>query len=291
MKYDPSSSHSPFVEAIVDPNDPNIEDFPIDRASILQRLQETQRRMAEDETHFEGPPKSPVIDGYDHSERLDLPSTSPNMLGRSDERSGSLDSIQEVEDHDHPDEVLASLPESAVTSKNQGVFASNEARKPSVDVQEVSDPESPPAPRSVDAPSSIEMPSKPTDATHEITPKTDAGPSIVVSPATPGLAQLKEPITAPKEPPVVEEENSQNVLKHRKQVSEESTTTAKSSAVEVEVERNSRKQVSPVQDRAPTPTSMSKEKSQNFFTNFLRLFFVEWIGGFFSKLCGGRGNA
>lgn len=77
--------------------------------------------------------------------------------------------------------------------------------------------------------------------------------------------------------------------------------TAKSTAVENETDdtqvKSRKRQVSPTRgpERPATPTSMrspSKDihevKERNIFKAFFRVVFVEWIGGLFLRLCGGR---
>lgn len=45
----------------IDFNDPSIQLFPTDRASIMAKLKEIQERLPEDEAHFEGVPQSPIV--------------------------------------------------------------------------------------------------------------------------------------------------------------------------------------------------------------------------------------
>jgi hypothetical protein len=308
-------AHSPFKETsqfrqeLYDPNDPHFEEFPSDRVSILAKLRETQRYMAEDETNVDTIPPSPVVGANLPAERLDLPSPSPNMLARSDERSLSLDSIPEGDDY--LEEVLANIPNTGDKSidgeafEGIGIGERNLERKMSVDVHEVA-PESPHivqenaeaeekvTPGSIELPPRILGDGEELNGPRQITPET--GPSIVVSPATPGLSvkHTNSPVDIAKIA-AIEEENGRTQLKSRKSTDVASTSTdiGKSTATESGI--TPRTQVSPTSERTLTPTSirsMPKEaNSKNFLTNFFKILFVDWIGGFFVKLFGGHRNA
>lgn len=73
------------------------------------------------------------------------------------------------------------------------------------------------------------------------------------------------------------------------------TDTAKSTGIEDEngpTQLKSRRQPSPERTERPTPPSSIRSagkdaKSQNFLKAFWRVFFVDWIGGWIVRLCGG----
>ena len=293
-----------YEEAVIDPNDPTLEEFPSERLSILERMRTVETRLSEDQTAVDGVPPSPIVGANCHPERLDLPAPSPALLAH--EQSPSLDSI--AEEHDHTEEALPSLPSAADLTKAAGeaLLARSDdgerddlptkkpvlSREPSVEVKEVT-PESPP-PETVDQPTdgvyaegshtvtSLETPFVVSDRqlghdTEEVRQidTGDEGPNVVVTPATPG-SSLKTRKSDPFE-------NSQSV------------DTAKASAIEEENGRSqlkSRKQPSPVAERPLTPNSMRSggkdAKSRNFLKAFWRVVFVEWIGGIIMRLCGGR---
>ncbi|EPE28643.1 hypothetical protein GLAREA_09764 [Glarea lozoyensis ATCC 20868] len=74
----------------------------------------------------------------------------------------------------------------------------------------------------------------------------------------------------------------------------ESSATSTNEGNSELVSRKKQKAVSPTADRPLTPNSMpsNKEvKSRNFLKAFWRVVFVDWIGGFITRLCGGRRDA
>lgn len=309
-EYEGTGPRDPYADMVIDENDPSLEEFPRERAAILEQVRSCQRRLSEDETTIDGIPPSPVVGSNGNSERHDLPIPSPNMLARHVDRSPSLDSIQE--EHGHREELLSELPKAMTppnnvpdfegvgnSSNTNGISAENE-RKTSVDVQEVG-PESPPngvvepaageAEEHTDAEGVTQMPSIPN--IEDIKPKEPApfvedsgpvddktpreivspeeGPNIMVSPATPG-SSLNTKKSDPFDQPA-------------------KVDTAKASAIEEENGRTNLKSRKPIVERPITPTSMRSQgkdaKSKNFLKAYLHLFFVEWIGGLIMRLCGG----
>jgi len=246
-EYKPEQS--PYRETY-DPNDPNIEIFPTDRAAILAKLRETQRYLSEDETKVDSIPPSPVVGAIHHPERVEL---SPNMFARSKERASSLGSIPEGDDY--REEMLASVPDTANKSKDTEVFEGVEngeqkrERKTSVSTVEVS-PDSPPTTATAEehiAPGTIEMPPTPfvegenIDGPREITP--EIGPSIVVSPATPGPSVKTSELVDPAKAAAIEKENGRTELKSRKSTESASTSTDTGKTTAVESGMTSRKLV------------------------------------------------
>ncbi|KAG0647618.1 hypothetical protein D0Z07_6849 [Hyphodiscus hymeniophilus] len=291
-------------ESAIDFDDPSLEDFPSERNAILEQVRDSQRRMPEDQTAVEGIPPSPVVGGRNYPDNQDLPSPSPDLLTKDD--SPSLDSIPEDGEEGYREELLSALPEGTNLNLSNGEPRLSEGgseeqdipfqkdRKASVDVQEVL--ETPPRHQSV--PTVIDNPTMDGSYTEpepkklpatlfiqgesgplrreepkkkEIVPSEEA-PSITVQLATPG-SSLKIIPTDPFSKPI---------------------DSAKATAIEEENGRSqltSRKQTQPSPERALTPTSMRSAgkdaKSKNFLKAFWRVVFVEWIGGFILRLCGG----
>lgn len=259
--------------------------------------------MSEDETSIEGIPPSPVVGANYHPERLDLPSPSPNILARHEDRSPSLGSIPEEGGHR---ELLSELPKALITPKSvpdfEGVGSSlivngTDGRETSVEVEEVGAESPPPGPvepidskaeEHTDEQGVTQMPAIPLpieepapfveensvkiddESTREIVTPVE-GPNITIQPATPGSSL-----------------NSKRADPFIKSIA---VDTAKATAIEEENGRTtlkSRKAPSPTTDRPRTPNSMRSEpNSKNFLKVFLNLVFVEWIGGLIMRLCGG----
>jgi len=274
---EPATDHrdSPFEEVTYDPNDPNIEEFPINREAIFERIRRTSRNLKEDETSVDLEPQSPVIGSSYHSENLNLHVPSPHMLpAKHDERSPSLNSIPE--EHDTLiGEVIASLPEAIEQPKSEdslevrsGAESPVSTKSPSIELSEHE--------RKHISPNSTELPETPFaegdskrlggDGAQDVDSES---PSIVVSPATPGPSNPTQNIDTAKAT-AIESENGQPQLKHRK----ESTQTI---------------------SRSLTPPSskqsINNDKSSNAIKKFFNLVFVEWLGGFITRLCGGGRNS
>jgi hypothetical protein len=309
-RYEPTKSRLSIQEAVVyDFDDPSLEPFPTERIAIFEHIRKCEARLPEDEVRIEGIPPSPVVGTRKQPERIEVPSASPGLL--ITEPSPSLDSIPEDGEEGYREEMLAALSkgtnlnssngepqmESGTEEKQKPV---QEARQPSVDVQEVT--QTPPSQHadSTETPPNFDITSmdgsymEPGRVKLPVTPfvhdnskqlgepeqepgmkdavTPEEGPQITVQPATPG-SSLKTTTTNPFEKPV---------------------NAAKSSALEEQTGRSqlaSRKPAAPSPERPLTPTSIRSAgkdvKSRNFLKAFWRVVFVEWIGGFIIRLCGG----
>jgi len=293
LEYKPP--YDPYNEEF-DPNDPTIEEFPCERKAILEAVRSTARRLSEDQVSFEGVPHSPVVGANYHPERLDLPSPSPNILAKNDERSPSLDSIPE--EHGYQEELLATLPTAMEQLKEKpdyegvgnGTAEEFKGDNSAIHAKESSGLSEGQMDGSFISPNPVQLPVTPfvhdnskqlgepdTDSIPEIqqiaTPPD--GPSIVVQPATPGTSLL-------------------NRVSDRSDPFNGPIDAAKASAIEEENGRKqltSRKSVKPNEERPLTPTSMRSAgkdaNSKNFLKSFLKIVFVDWIGGLIMRLCGG----
>jgi hypothetical protein len=304
---EPVKSKPSIEEAAIDYDDPLLEEFPSERHAILERVRTSQTRLAEDQTTFDAIPPSPVIGANYHTERMELPSPSSNIVALSQERSPSLDSIPEAGEEGYREEVLPPLPEGTCLTLNNGephlsqgssedeeLPVQKAERKPSIDVQEVPETATSLEPESAQTTTNSDKPKldgsymEPEPAKMPATPNSkqlgdqeeqvkeivtpEEGPHITVQPATPG-SSLKTTATDPFNKPI---------------------DTAKATAIEEENDRSqltSRKLAAPSPERPLTPTSMRSAgkdaKSRNFLKAFWRVVFVEWIGGFIMRLCGG----
>lgn len=306
---EPAKPKLSIQESAIDYDDPLLEEFPSERNAVLERVRTSQSRLAEDQTSVDGIPPSPVVGSNHHPERMELPTPSPGLLAQ--ERSPSLDSIPEDGEEGYREEVLSFLPEGTNLNMNNGAphisqrtseddeVPAQEAREPSVDVQEV--PETPPS-HQLESPQTITSSDNPTmDGAYmepepvrlPVTPfvhdhskqlgeqeqlvkevvSPEEGPQITLQPATPG-SSLKTTATDPLNRPI---------------------DTAKGTAIDEENDRSqltSRKPAPPSPERPLTPTSMRSAgkdtKSKSFLKAFWRVVFVEWIGGFIMRLCGGN---
>ena len=306
----PVKSKLSIQETAIDFDDPSLEDFPTERRAILEHFRHSQNRLPEDQTNVEGIPPSPVVGSRPHPdfEHADIPLVSPNLLNT--DRSPSLKSIPEDAEEGYRENVLSAFPEGTNLNLTNGEPHNNEiiieeeespvqdTGNPTVDVQEVSETppnyklepteiapfnDNPTMDGSYMEPEPARLPVAPfileddgkvgeqEPLTKEIVTPNDS-PNITVQPATPG-SSLMTPTTDPFSEPI---------------------DTAKSTAIEQENGRTkmiSRKQPAPSPERSLTPTSMRSAgkdaKSRNFLKAFWRVVFVEWIGGFIMRLCGG----
>jgi len=295
--YEARGYRDPFEQSVIDYNDPSIVVFPSSREAILEQVRDCQRRLPEDPVMVDKVPLSPVI-GSDRYPERELPSPSPNMLPKHDDRSPSLDSIPE-EDR-YQEEIIAALPRAFDQPKFDADYdgvggEDKDTRVSGVDVQEV------------EAPSDIVKSTVPPkqqqelDGSHISPPQTDVPPTPFVQDDNKQLGEdgaTPKKIVMPAQGPsiTVLPATPGSSLKNRGSESySKPIDTAKASAIEEENGRGhltSRKQPSPIPERPLTPTSMRGKdaKSKNFLKAFLNLVFVEWIGGLLMRLCGGGRN-
>ncbi|KAI6247173.1 hypothetical protein HI914_05023 [Erysiphe necator] len=99
----------------LDLNDPSIELFPTDRASILAKLKEIQERLPEDEAHFESLPKPSVVLPEDWSMN-DFDTVSPKIF--NSQLTKSLQPITEEEDSKSQD----SHSQEAITQEKSSIY-------------------------------------------------------------------------------------------------------------------------------------------------------------------------
>lgn len=294
-------------ETEIDYDDPLLEEFPSERGAILARFRTSQSRLPEDETSLDGVAPSPVVRANYLSDRMEVPSPTPGLRG--EERSPSLDSIPEGGEEGYREAVLSSLPSgtnlnlnngephlSQGTNKDESLPLQKELpRKTNVHVHKVEDtptlkPETTQTSTNDDPDldrANTALPAIPNVSDHgkrlgkrgeqnnQPIVNPEDGPEITIQPATPG-SSLNTTTTNP---------------------SNKLVDTAKATAIDAENGRfklTSRKPVPAPAERPLTPTSMRSAgkdaKSRNFLKAFWRVVFVEWIGGFIVRLCGGSRN-
>ncbi|GAB7348777.1 hypothetical protein MBLNU459_g7502t1 [Dothideomycetes sp. NU459] len=108
VRSNSSASFASYRSRHVDPddiNDPSLEKFPTDQASIMAHLQRTETRLPEDETSFEGTPSSPSMAssrsfGAETSPAVSIP---VEMIPLSQVTSAQLDCITESEEELSPE--------------------------------------------------------------------------------------------------------------------------------------------------------------------------------------------
>lgn len=292
-----TSSDEVLTDEDIDFNDPTLEQFPRDRRSILERVRTVETRLDEDETKFEGVPPSPVVGANPSPDVRQLSSPSPAMLPSDEGRSPSRHSFGEGNE---PVEKLTRLP-SAVSLRSSGMselkriteeddtVSNGGLEEPGVEVQEV--PEDFDASPAESAPDSVVPTEQNGDGTHKepklsnsarmtagnevIEAEPDAaGPKILVHSATPSSSTAN----------LLGETSSKD----------KKGEDGKSTGIETEdahsSQLTSRKQQTPG-ERSITPNTIGSEhakKSGNILKAFWRVVFVDWIGGFLTRLCGSR---
>ncbi len=102
---------------MVDWNDPSLEMFPTDRASIIHTIRRLSERLPEDVPNPEIIPPSPVIGPNGQPIERQWPAPSPIVLAH--QNSPSLDSITEENDENH--DILGSRPEAFKLPSNSSV--------------------------------------------------------------------------------------------------------------------------------------------------------------------------
>jgi hypothetical protein len=270
-----------------DPNDPGLEPFPSDYNGIMQHVKRLETRMSEDQTSI----KSISSDHLGDNDDAVLPTPSPRSLAQ--QGSPPLGSIaEENAEGDGQDKLTPLAEENSEVTKDLGntdQAGKEEEEAPQAKEDEPTDespkdtsgpseaPESAPSPNTLEQPKPT-LPDTPFVENKEITAADSAakrlaggqGPDITIQPATPGSsATTTDPMT--------------------KQTGAKSTSFAEPND---ESQVRARKQTpAKMPDRSITPTSLhtvgNNDKSRNFLKAFFQVVFVDWIGGFIKKLCGG----
>ncbi|RDW59531.1 hypothetical protein BP6252_12618 [Coleophoma cylindrospora] len=289
-----TSNDEVLTDDDIDFNDPTLEQFPHDRRSILERVRTVETRLDEDETKFEGVPPSPVVGANRSPDSRLLASPSAALLASDEARSPSRSSFGEGTE---PLEKLTRLP-SAVSLRSSGVSElkriteeddsiSNGGLESSLEVEESSDD----VDQSEPIPDSTTPPEQTGNGTHKEPELSNgakssdaekvkevesgvAGPQILVHSATPSSS-------------------TPNLLNEASDKDSKSND-GKSTGIETEDGRSSqltaRKQPTPA-ERSITPNTIRSEhakESGNILKAFWRVVFIDWIGGFLSRLCGSR---
>jgi len=270
-----------------DPNDPGLEPFPSDYNGIMQHVKRLETRMSEDQTSI----KSISSDHLGDNDDVVLPTPSPRSLAQ--QGSPPLGSIAEENAEGDGQDKLTPLAE-ANSEATKDIGSTDKAGKEEEEVPQQKEdkptdespkgtsgpsevPESVPTPNTLEQPKPT-LPDTPFVENKEITAADSAakrlaggqGPDITIQPATPGSSvNTTDPMT--------------------KQTGAKSTSFAETND---ESQLRARKQTpSRMPERSITPTSLhsvgNNDKSRNFLKAFFQVVFVDWIGGFIKKLCGG----
>jgi hypothetical protein len=252
--------------------------------------------LSEDQVSIEGIPPSPVVGADYHPEQFDLPSPSPNILVKNEERSPSLDCIPE--EQGHREELLTTLPKAVSPPKSTP--ASEGAGRSSDEGQGVSRIDGSEGIATYTPAGSDEPCSDEADGSRRrtILDANDSSPSNTAKDIS-RSSEVKEngspDLPAPQDKPSVTIFSYVRGLNLQNRRSSP-IDSAKVTTLEGENRRSQlkfRKQSTPAADRPITPNSVRSAgkdaKSKNFLKTFLRLVFVDWIGGFIMRLCdGGR---
>lgn len=249
--------------------------------------------MSEDQVSIEGIPPSPVVGANHNPERLDIPAPSPNLLARPEERSPSLDAI--AEEPSYREELLTALPKALTAPKSspdfEGVGNSSDDSRQVTSVSGHGD-SAPFTPQESDEHSHSEAEhvgnATTSDDDHPLIPGSSRDTEqIVEAGQKSGLTIAKDSPTLSIYPPITGASTSDS--------STPLVDTAKASAFERESQPNKLKSrkanTAAIEQRPLTPNSVRSggkdANSKNFLKSFLKLVFVDWIGGLIMRLCGG----
>lgn len=294
----------------IDLNDPAIEKFPSDREAIISAVQKIKTGLNEDQTCFEGALLSPVIDVNrigDDVPKDELPAAtspllSPASPGQSmpkqpaslqgvDRLSQSLDMI--AEDPKEPEsehiEDVAVLPVVSVSDPASGGDEAVAARDQKSDGVE---------------PGKVEILATTSDLTDPTDPNT--GEIHVANPPTSEEALLHGTLASESDSAMVPDSPRIMVQPHDAEIESRSITelggttsedtgktTARDSGFATVLKNRSAPNPLPA-ERTDTPASLHNPpdvKNSNWLQAFIRALFVDWIGGFISRLCGGNRKA
>jgi hypothetical protein len=305
-------------ESSIDLNDPSIEDFPCDRGLILQRVRTSATRLSEDETVWQALATNPAAATDHNGVRSESSSSSGRVV--DEVRTPSLGSIPE--EHGAEESLSAAPPHSreqsgsqgAIDGKSEALAVHKEQHEPETEAYEPNSAAHQPASElthntvppktSVADMQSItsESSGKGLDAREVQTmdgadTETESFPRLLTNPGsyqpsidTEGYGEL----LLPGQWPVAKAQASSSTSVLRARASRSAAEDATGSGIDSSSASHltTRKSGSPKPERPPTPTSVRSmnfvAKSRALLRNFLRMIFVDWIGGVIRRLCGRR---
>lgn len=295
----------------IDFNDPSIQLFPTDRASIMAKLKEIQERLPEDEAHFEGVPQSPIVPPEHWTDFKQPESVSTSI--HSNQPPSSLQPITE-EENSKSDSSQAEEPDKADNSstKDRLNFVPMEPEQLKNECNTISEDQNTEDSRDDDIKQSRsqpkssdeekeETPQKSSDSEHCISEPVSSAPEIIKPPFISdnddpegSKKKLGEPSSSETSNGSVDMEtaaveSNPALSPNDKQYEARSTQIASNNAPQpIQRNLNCRQKLKP-RDRSTTSETRSKDiQGKSFLDIIWRFFRLDWISGFIKRFWSGR---
>ncbi|RKF76721.1 putative pt repeat family protein [Golovinomyces cichoracearum] len=295
----------------IDFNDPSIQLFPTDRASIMAKLKEIQERLPEDEAHFEGVPQSPIVPPEHWTDFKQPESVSTNI------HSNQLPtSLQPITEEDNGKSESSQADESDKTdnssTNDQLVLVPAERKHLTNESNTVSEDQNTEDCRADDTKQSISQPKSSDEKKEETHPKSNNLEQSICEPVSstpqmikshfishnddqegskkkPGEPSNSEISSGPADVETVVVESNPTLLTNGKQYEATSTQVASKNTPQP-IQRNLNcHQNLESRDRSTTCETRSKDiQGKSFLDIIWRFFKLDWISGFIKRFWSGR---
>lgn len=312
------AARSSEEESSIDLNDPSIEDFPCDRELILQRVRTSATRLSEDETVWEALSTNPAVAANHQAERSEGSSSPDRVVGEV--RTPSLGSIPE--DYGAEENLSAISPHSPERSGSERVIDGKYEALPAHEEQKEQETEAYEPNSAAHQPASelthdtvlqrtpmLDMQSITSEASGKgpdaqgvqimdgAGTETGSSQPLLTKAASYQISldgEGYEDLLLPGQWPVTESQASTSNSGLRARISRSVPEGTTGSGIDSSNASHlmTRESGSPKPERPFTPTSARSSnvltKSRAMLRNFLRMIFVDWIGGVIRRLCGRR---
>ncbi|TQS37334.1 hypothetical protein Golomagni_02196 [Golovinomyces magnicellulatus] len=292
-------------------NDPSIQMFPTDRASIMAKLKEIQERLPEDEAHFEGVPQSPIVPPEHWTDFKQPEPVSTNI--HSNPPPSSLQPITE-EDNGKSESSQADEPDKADNSsiKDQLIFVPTEREQltnESITISEdknIEDSRDDDIKKSRSQPKSSDeekekKPSKSSDLEHCISEPVSSMPQMIKplfishnndpegSKNKPGEPSSSETSNGSADIETATVESNPALSTNGRQYEARSTQVASNNTPQPTQRNLNCRQNLKQRDRSTNSETRSKDiQGKSFLDIIWRFFRLDWISGFIKRFWSGR---
>ncbi|RKF56789.1 putative pt repeat family protein [Golovinomyces cichoracearum] len=294
----------------IDFNDPSIQLFPTDRASIMAKLKEIQERLPEDEAHFEGVPQSPIVPPEHWTDFKQPEPVSTNI--HSNQLPTSLQPITE-EDNGKSESSQADEPDKTDNSSinDQLVFVPAEREYLTNESNTVSEDQNTGDCRSDDIKQSISQPKSSDEKKEETHPKSNNLEQSICEPVSSTPQMIKSLFISHNddqerskkkhgEPSSSEissgstdieteaVESNPTLSTNGKQYEARSTQIASNNTQPIQRNLNCHQNLKS-RDQSTTCETRSKDiQGKSFLDIIWRFFKLDWISGFIKRFWSGR---
>jgi len=310
----------------IDVNDPTLERFPSKREEIIDTVRKLETGLGEDHASFEGVPPSPVVGMLRHGtddpigdmllspipvspvqprvvRRLDVTPPPRGSIGSAHSSAVSLHAIDETEELEAVEEEGRRSPVVRLAAGRRLSPLRASFKSPGSDEDEgvvIKEPTTPRAPKKENGGLlPPEFPRAPNHNTSQSSSETNGKiPNGSSAKPTEHDQSSRRETTEPTTPVGAPSESPRIVVEAAEQAGALNGAAGEASTTALNVHSGSparlRKVGNGQADRSNAPATpipsaaIPAKHERGWFKTFFKLLFVDWIGGFITRLCGGR---